>query len=135
MDPVIPPTSQDLAADQELEGHLSALLIKECGLHSPGSSTYRLLQRAAAMANNYGQPVHPSASMTPEELDDIGNAYSYAIDAGYSLRDLRSTDVWNNLPQPIQLDLSQAHAHIESMIWAIETFVPEAIPAPSDGDE
>ena len=73
--------------------------------------------------------------MTPDELDDTGNAYSYAIDAGYSLRDLRSTDVWNNLPQPIQVTISQALAHIESMVWAIETFVPEAIPAPPDSDD
>jgi hypothetical protein len=72
--------------------------------------------------------------MTPDELDDIGNAYSYAIDAAFSLRDLKGTDAWNNLAQPIQLTISQAHAHIESMIWAIQTFVPEAIPAPPDGD-
>jgi hypothetical protein len=73
--------------------------------------------------------------MTPDELDDIGNAYSYANDAAYNLRDLRNTDIWNGLDQSIQLVLSQAQAHLQSMVWAIETFVPEAIPAPSDGDE
>lgn len=72
--------------------------------------------------------------MTPDELDDIGNAYSYAIDSAFSLRDLKGTDVWNNLPQPIRLTISQAHAHIESMVWAIQAFVPEAIPAPHEGD-
>ena len=73
--------------------------------------------------------------MTPDELDDIGNAYSYAIDAAFSLRDLKGTDVWNNLSKSIQLTISQAHAHIESMVWAIETFAPEAVPAPADSDD
>ena len=73
--------------------------------------------------------------MTPDELDDIGNAYSYANDAAYNLRDLRDTDIWNGLDQSIQLALSQAQAHLQSMVWAIETFVPDAIPAPPDGDD
>jgi hypothetical protein len=73
--------------------------------------------------------------MTPDELDDIGNAYSYAIDAVFNLRNLQGTDVWNGLPQSIQLTISQAHAHIESMAWAIEAFAPDAIGAPPDGDE
>ena len=134
MDPVIPPTPEDLAADQELGAGLSAALIKECARHCPDSSVYGLLQRAAAMANNYGQPVH-SSSMAPDELDDIGNAYSYANDAAYNLRDLRDTDIWNGLDQSIQLALSQAQAHLQSMVWAIETFAPEAIPAPPDSDD
>ena len=73
--------------------------------------------------------------MTPDELDDIGNAYSYAHDAAYSLRDLQDTDIWNGLDQSIQIALSQAQAHLQSMIWAIETFAPDAVPAPPDSDD
>ncbi|MCE2839730.1 MAG: hypothetical protein LW834_22755, partial [Cyanobium sp. 49614_E6] len=55
----VEPTSQapeDLATDQLMAANLSALLVEECGLHSPGSSTHDLLQRVAAMLVNYGLP-------------------------------------------------------------------------------
>jgi hypothetical protein len=63
------PTSQapeDLATDQLMAANLSALLIKECGLHSPGSSAHALLQRAAAMLVNYGLPARPATPPAPQ---------------------------------------------------------------------
>jgi hypothetical protein len=61
-----PPAPVDLAADQAMAANLSALLVKECGLHSPGSSTHDLLQRAAAMLVNYGLPAHPATPPAPK---------------------------------------------------------------------
>jgi hypothetical protein len=48
-----------------MAANLSALLIKECGLHSPGSSAHDLLQRAAAMLVNYGLPAHSATPPAP----------------------------------------------------------------------
>jgi hypothetical protein len=56
-----PPALEDLATDQMMAANLSALLIEECGLHSPGSSVHDLLQRAAAMLVNYGLLARPAA--------------------------------------------------------------------------
>lgn len=63
-----PPAPEDLATDQLVAASLSALLIKECGLHSPGSSTHDLLQRAAAMLVNYGLPARPAIPPAPEPV-------------------------------------------------------------------
>ena len=64
--PGAPPAPEDLATDQLMAANLSALLIKECGLHSPGSSTHDLLQRAAGMLVNYGLPARPAIPPAPE---------------------------------------------------------------------
>lgn len=56
---------EDLAADQAMAANLSALLIRESGLHSPGSSTHDLLQRAAAMLVNYGMPARSATPPAP----------------------------------------------------------------------
>jgi hypothetical protein len=67
----VEPTSQapeDLATDQLMAANLSALLVEECGLHSPGSSTHDLLQRVAAMLVNYGLPARPVTPPAPEPV-------------------------------------------------------------------
>jgi len=64
-----PPAQEDLATDQLMAANLSALLIEECGLHSPGSSIYDLLQRAAAMLVNYGLPARPVTLPAPKPGD------------------------------------------------------------------
>jgi hypothetical protein len=64
--PATPQTPKDLATDQMMAANLSALLIRESGLHSPGPSTHDLLQRAAAMLVNYGLPAHPATPPAPE---------------------------------------------------------------------
>ena len=61
-----PPAPEDLAIDQMMAANLSALLIKECGLHSPESSAHDLLQRAAAMLVNYGLPARSAIPPAPE---------------------------------------------------------------------
>jgi hypothetical protein len=69
---VTPPAPEDLATDQMMAANLSALLIKECGLHSPGSSAHDLLQRAAAMLVNYGLPAHSATPPPPPALAGEG---------------------------------------------------------------
>ena len=69
--PAAPPAPEDLATDQMMAANLSALLIRECGLYSPGSSAHDLLQRAAAMLVNYGLPARPAALPAPE-VGDVG---------------------------------------------------------------
>jgi len=63
--PATRPAPGDLATDQLMAASLSASLIKECGLHSPGSSIYDLLQRAAAMLVNYGLPARAALPPAP----------------------------------------------------------------------
>jgi hypothetical protein len=78
-----PPAPEDLAIDQMMAANLSALLIKECGLHSPCSSTHDLLQRAAAMLVNYGLPARPTTPPAPEpgEVGEVAQwLHAHALD-------------------------------------------------------
>jgi hypothetical protein len=80
--PAAPPAPEDLATDQMMAANLSALLIKECGLHSPGSSAHDLLQRAAAMLVNYGLPAHSPTPPAPE-VGEAPAAWLYKGDSDF----------------------------------------------------
>jgi hypothetical protein len=82
--PAAPPSPEvavpeDLAADQAMAANLSALLIRESGLHSPGSSTHDLLQRVAAMLVNYGMPARSATPPAPEPGEAAHPTYLDAI--------------------------------------------------------
>jgi hypothetical protein len=74
-----PPAPEDLAADQAMAANLSALLVKECGLYSPGSSTHDLLQRAAAMLVNHGLPARSATPPDPTPKDAARPTFLDAI--------------------------------------------------------
>jgi hypothetical protein len=83
--PGAPQAPEDLATDQLMAANLSALLIKECGLHSPGSSAHDLLQRAAAMLVNYGLPAIPPApepKCFPNAIHRCSNCQSEGLEWG-----------------------------------------------------
>jgi hypothetical protein len=79
--PTALPAPEDLATDQTMAANLSALLIEECGLHSPGSSAHDLMQRAAAMLVNYGLPARPTAPRAPE-VAEVGELVALLKIAG-----------------------------------------------------
>jgi len=120
-----PPAPEDLATNQTMAANLSALLIEECGLHSPGSSAYDLLQRAAAMLVDYGLPARSTTLPAPGPGE-----------VGELVARLRNRDRWTQLTDA-QVDraatlLQQQSAPAPAVV---PVAVSERLPGKGDCDE